>query len=591
MKHLWMADIEGPESVVLWSGAGLSADAPTGAPLGGTLAERALTHAFLDSDPDAIAKWFREARMPTGGPRLETVLGAVHSAFGDEAIDWLLSDLHAAALAPNDLHRFSSEHLAQGGARVTTNVDRCIEAAAQGPMPSSPLHIHGAIGEDGATRDVGVILDRVARDLLPSVHDELLKTLTAARHKTLIFVGYSGSDYFDVQPFLATLPARSLADVTVIWLEYAPTGPLREGVESDLYPGALAAVRLLQAAGAEARIVIGPSREMLAALSSKWGLSPVPSHAPVVNPVPWSAGRRPSALTGARRQAATLELYARLGLPNMLLAYLSRHPLSSGQASAASISEAFRTSGHVNAAVEWAAVAWPSSSADDVVMRHVSRIQALRSKGKMRKAERAACHLFQWVQDGRSDASAVRVMIAIDALTSVLFDRYRAPLGRRRRLAPRLIAMQEELVRLHPALDADLRLRVERIHRDLRIMLSGARRTADLDHRASEFHEQASSVIRALNYRQGLLRAMDADDRRAQHAFATLHSTWKDMGQHQESVRMMLSPMARKAVGNKEIWRTLRRMRDSGSWDRRTFSVFVVRAAMVQVAERILLKR
>lgn len=306
-----LAHVGGPASVVVWSGAGLSADAPTGGPLGNSLRFRAFDRVFTDIDRDAIAAWFEAAGMPTAVPRLETVLSVVHSHFGDEGLDWLLRDLHDAAAHSNDLHRFCAEHLAAGGVHVTANVDRCIEGAASSETGLERLvHFHGAIGETGSTAELGLVIDRIESGFPPALTTHLQDLLTDPAHETVLVIGYSGSDFFDVNPLIKDLPSGALSGTTVIWCEY-DDAPLQQKPVEELKDPAAVLRDLLADRGAETVLLTGSLREVLAPLAQQWAMTPVPLTPVTLTPPAPPTAAPPAILTAPARLTASLELHAR----------------------------------------------------------------------------------------------------------------------------------------------------------------------------------------------------------------------------------------------------------------------------------------
>ena len=130
-----------PEQVVFWSGAGISADAPTRGPLGNTLVRRALTAYFQDGIYDALQDVYRTIDAPNAAyrPRLETVLDVAVGQYGLDVLADALSDLVAAA--PNANHTFFGAHAAAGGYHVTANFDTCVERAGA-DVGGRVFHIH-----------------------------------------------------------------------------------------------------------------------------------------------------------------------------------------------------------------------------------------------------------------------------------------------------------------------------------------------------------------------------------------------------------------------------------------------------------------
>jgi len=560
----WMNDIQGPESVIVWSGAGLSVDAPTGGPQGNELTYRALDNLFFDVDADEIEGWFKRASMPASVPRLETVLSVVRSFFRDEAVAWLLADLHQASQRPNDLHRFSAEHLAVGGRHVTANVDRCIESASK-PNTPSPLHFHGVMDPHGSTAGLGLVLENIEDGFLPGVKQVLARVLTATPNSTLLIVGYSGSDYFDVLPFLSELPPWALQGMSVIWCQFHPRVGLTRMDAAELDDSARTMLRALEESGATISVISGALRSVFGELARKWGLTPVPASTNAAAPAPWTEANRPAHVTQDGRETASLGLYARLGLPNLLLNYLDGHSGVDLDQMAAEIGEAHRTAGNPSEFMRWAARAWPGSEPNPSIMREERRVQALRGAGYFHQAFMHAARTARRAEQLSAQLDPAVHLAAIDAATSTLYDRYRLPLGPllpHRSQALRLRAQLESLDRIA---GSDLSLRLGRIRRDLETIL-GTPRTTELDQSAMTIHQQASSVIRTLNYRQGLLRTPGHTDEEACQSLRELQDTWVAMGQYAEAARLSSSPLAIRALGLPEVLVTLLRAAHAGHW-------------------------
>src|SRR5271170_6950787 len=84
--------------------------------------------------------------------------------------------------------------------------------------------------------------------------------------------GYSGSDFFDVDPFLQRLTTTSLEGTEVLWVDHGD-GPPR------LISGQAAArerpqLGSLSQAAAEVHQITASARLVLAALAAAWRLSP-----------------------------------------------------------------------------------------------------------------------------------------------------------------------------------------------------------------------------------------------------------------------------------------------------------------------------
>lgn len=290
-----------PEETLFWSGAGISVDPPTCGPKGEELTQRALQHAFLPSVAETVSRYYRKldisdqrsGRARTS-PRLETVLQVVETVHGQEVLADLLSDLKAE---PNPLHRFFAGHLSRGGSHVTMNFDTCIErAGGDGLPPGAPLHVHGQLGSEA----IGATLARIERGLPKEIRAPLTETLLSPRVRSIVFVGYSGSDFFDVDPFLASLSSNALAGREVLWIEHKTDAREVEPKRRQL--------RALREAGARVREVEMQTRPALAEMGRSWSLTLGESEG---DRRPW---RSEVSIDGAMKRQASIELFSLMGL-------------------------------------------------------------------------------------------------------------------------------------------------------------------------------------------------------------------------------------------------------------------------------------
>src|SRR5207302_6333560 len=108
-----------------WTGAGVSADAPAGLPIGDTHTRDAIRTLCGSHVRDAVEDEFRRAAMedssgrPKTMPRLEWVLEHAFRVVGNDALR-ALDPLATASY--NDLHLTFAEHLACGGTHITVNL-------------------------------------------------------------------------------------------------------------------------------------------------------------------------------------------------------------------------------------------------------------------------------------------------------------------------------------------------------------------------------------------------------------------------------------------------------------------------------------
>jgi len=274
-----------PSSVVMLSGAGSSVEGPASLPTGWELTTRVFGAFFAPDALDTVLKhhaavgWWSEgpcgpsaARQPRP-PRLETVLGVVAAAYGQDMVAAALADIRAAE--PNRLHRFFAAHLAQGGRHITANFDGCIETAADQDHPGwrargQLLHFHGSFTADPLGKSLGATLAEIQGGFSAPVMAEFLRLFPA--DGVLVVAGYSGSDFFDVDTAVGAMQPGSLARLRVIWIahEDAPWHRVDRSAGTARSPALPPLIRRLQQAGARVETVCGPTGDLLRAIAARW---------------------------------------------------------------------------------------------------------------------------------------------------------------------------------------------------------------------------------------------------------------------------------------------------------------------------------
>lgn len=275
-----------PGDVTVLSGAGVSVEGPSSLPTGWELTERAFSAFFLPGTLAAIQAahaavgWFDAPACPTSDPpkdsrlpRLETVLGVAARVHGRSAVDVSLADV--ATAEPNRLHHFLAQHLGRDGGHLTANFDLCVERAAQQRglawSDDDLFHFHGEIG---GVAELGVTLARIEGGF-PSESEQRFLALLIKRPAVLV-VGYSGSDFFDVNTAIAGLPPESLGGRRVVWLSYSQHHPhvvSMPALESDAPDFTL--FDILRRKGADLTVLCGPPEFALRELARHWGFSPM----------------------------------------------------------------------------------------------------------------------------------------------------------------------------------------------------------------------------------------------------------------------------------------------------------------------------
>jgi len=212
------------DEVCFWTGAGISANKPSCLPLGDSLTEKTIEHFCLPGTWSNLVEYFGKAKMedsfghPKITPRLELVLESITQVLGPETLTFLDPFLSAK---PNSLHRFFAKHLENGGTHVTTNFDSCIEKCLTSDNKEQAIHIHGKYGRENL-EDLGVRIRTIASGLPQSFKERITYLLSRCRY--LVFCGYSGRDYFDVNPFFSELKEgrKQFRNLAVIWVKHVP---------------------------------------------------------------------------------------------------------------------------------------------------------------------------------------------------------------------------------------------------------------------------------------------------------------------------------------------------------------------------------
>lgn len=307
-----------PEQVTVLSGAGVSVEGPASLPTGWELTERVFgtyypdgflgrvldRHLRLGWTERAMCGELAPARDRARPPRLETVLGVVSRVYGRAELDRVLADV--ASARPNRLHSFLAHHLAAGGAQLTANFDRCVEVAARREGlrwdAERLLHFHGVVGEPA----LGATLAQIQGGFPPALSERFLSILGSS--PCTLVVGYSGSDFFDVDVAVAGLEPGALADRLIVWLNHGPHSPHEvDAVRGGGVPPVIAG---LARAGAEVRILCAPTSAVLETLSTGWFARPLGGEVvrAVTNPVVGDIGvRRPAAAFGLSRELGLVD--------------------------------------------------------------------------------------------------------------------------------------------------------------------------------------------------------------------------------------------------------------------------------------------
>lgn len=230
-----------PSEILLWVGAGVSFPDPTSLPLGAPLTTFALDQTISSvSRVQLLDRWRRLNAIidetPHGAPlgimpRLETVLEAIadaQSSIPGGSFDFLAGFRSFEKATPNQNHDNLALLLKAGASVVTVNFDLCIEDALKNYLPP-----HGSIrrAKLGTTHRSEVIgahgygriwhlhgiasqpqqLGATIKNIKNGFHAAFTRSLEAQldRGSHIVFLGYSGSDAFDVTLYFKSFkPSR-----------------------------------------------------------------------------------------------------------------------------------------------------------------------------------------------------------------------------------------------------------------------------------------------------------------------------------------------------------------------------------------------
>jgi hypothetical protein len=480
-------------------------------------------------------------------PRLETVLDVAATEYGFDILACVLADL--VPERSNSLHQFFAEHVNRGGTHVTANFDRQIEHA--GGTSDRIVHIHGAVGEWSTLR---ATLSVVQLGFERPLKTMLLEFIQAC--EAVIFIGYGGRDYFDVDPFLSeALSTGAFLGKTVFWIEHTSEPSSKEVYhrQLDWLDGRCASVRHLHV----------DSREAVRELADAWRLSPIGTRPPKVDraSIQFSAPE-------VRQERATTRLYASMGLHNEVRERLEGRSLDHEEETWAARA-AWARGQYREYADHWRR-AMPGEDNESWAMRARHDGAALWLRGELR---RARAQLARHVDEAkRRGVTVERRLDLIEVWGRVL--QHMSYLPDTRYLASKswkiqiLAAMNDA----SPDLGVDdwgLRDRCA----DLRLWLKGERDMGDRKRFADNF-EQAESLNAMLNFRHGDIRRRAQKELRnhdeeapKREEYRRLQRNLNDIGAFGDAARVPLLPGAATAFTWREVRHGFHSV-DYTSWNR-----------------------
>lgn len=253
-----------PAKTIFWIGAGVGYNAPCNLPLGNELTDAFLRLTLGDDYFEKFVLYWNnhipmikdcvrngELHNPSkkrvytieevrndkvyDRPRLEFILGELNKLdhefqrinFQDEdnkrrysRKSSLKAIEHFSEAEPNYPHYWIADFVKRGAVAITANFDVCIEKALMGsenvPEPDDcdgvrgivtdygPVyHFHGIATDKDIDKNLGATINNVSKRLPEKFTEKVEGWLDNGY--SIVFVGYSGLDFFDVQPFFESL--------------------------------------------------------------------------------------------------------------------------------------------------------------------------------------------------------------------------------------------------------------------------------------------------------------------------------------------------------------------------------------------------
>lgn len=241
-----------PNQRVFWVGAGISHPKPTNLPCGKELTEFALENTCgHDVKSTIINIWNKSNEILKQKdiqgdfsviPRLESILDVINN-FEKKAVgvDYsFMSGFKAFLEAPyNSQHASLAKLLSCGATIITPNFDLCIENAYNDlnkgtdklsskqygnlvvykskkmPTVGEIWHYHGTVDK---IQNMGATLSIVKEGLTVNVKEKLTELFY--RSGAVIFLGYSLSDAFDINPFFENQPHRTFENTPAVFFQH-----------------------------------------------------------------------------------------------------------------------------------------------------------------------------------------------------------------------------------------------------------------------------------------------------------------------------------------------------------------------------------
>jgi len=212
---------ENPKQLVIWTGAGISFS--SGVPIADNLIENIFQELSIYCDkigPENIKKIYKRFYPDNSRelPRLEFILDKFLSLEQDSK---LISENTFSNLmnifkggSPSASHIWLVDLLKQGTKNITANFDLLVETCLESEITLSRniFHYHGAYNNP---YECGGVLRKIALGLDNEKESLIINWLQSSDY--VLFIGYSGRDYYDIIPLFNRFQQKFQ---NAIWIEY-----------------------------------------------------------------------------------------------------------------------------------------------------------------------------------------------------------------------------------------------------------------------------------------------------------------------------------------------------------------------------------
>jgi tetratricopeptide (TPR) repeat protein len=247
------------EPLVIFAGAGISANPPTGFPIASTIIRTLIEHIAPDEPTKrCLLKMADPSRPERQNPgdyiRFEVLLETIQRII-DPQLELL--DIVSLFQTPNQVHSLFAQRAVKGDLLVTTNFDMLFEKAilnAGGEpytviddedfsrwrqlMSMTPIFkLHGSYAKNKGSQteiskeSIKATLASVAMGLqgleLPPEKRRFIQEAFSGR--SIVFAGYSGADDLDIMPTLL-----HMTDVNVLWIEHDGASKSESDITHDI---------------------------------------------------------------------------------------------------------------------------------------------------------------------------------------------------------------------------------------------------------------------------------------------------------------------------------------------------------------------